>query len=115
MDETWIDIPGYEGLYQCSTGGRVRSLDRFVRSKLNSQKLCKGQILKPKTNSNGYNVIALRDGHTQKWLSLSRLIFQSFNGPTNLQVDHINEIKTDNRLVNLQALSSYDNNIKSKR
>lgn len=113
--ETWIDVIGYEGLYKCSSHGRVISIDRLVTSKSGSKQLKKGRLRKMKISKDGYYSVGLCKEGKIKWYFLSRLIYQSFNGATDLAVDHINEIKTDNRLVNLQAISIYENNLKSKR
>lgn len=113
--EIWIDVIGFDGTYQCSTEGRIKSVDRFVNSRGGSKRLCKETMLKIKTSTRGYSIVGLSKNGIIKWFALSRLVYQSFKGLTNLQIDHINEIKTDNRLVNLQPLSVYDNNIKSKR
>ena len=47
MDEIWKDIEGYEGLYQVSNLGRVRSLDKYRNGRNGAQVFCKGKILKP--------------------------------------------------------------------
>lgn len=52
--EVWRDIQGYEGLYQVSSFGRVRGLDRVIECKNGSKKAIKGQVLKQKENHSGY-------------------------------------------------------------
>ena len=100
MKEIWKDIKDYEGLYQVSNLGRVRSVDRYVKSKGNSKRLVKGKILKLYINNCGYCFVLLKG----KCLLVHRLVAETFkpnphNYPT---VDHINRIKTDNRVENLR-------------
>lgn len=103
--EEWKRIDGFHGYYEVSDLGRVRSNNRLSKNRILRQKLAK----------NGYCQVGLQDGSKITWRLVSRLVYQTFKGKTDLQIDHINEIKTDNRLVNLQALSQTDNNIKGKR
>lgn len=106
--EEWRDIKGYEGLYQVSDLGRVRSLDRLST---NGNRL-KGQILKPATNKGGYLQVSLRkDGKTRSFLA-HRLVAEAFcPNPDNLPfVNHCNERKNDNKAFNLDWIS-FDENI----
>lgn len=113
MIEEWKDVLGFEGYYQASNLGRIRSYDRMVNNKhgvMNT--LINGRILRP--GGNRYPSVSLRLNGGVKYMSVHRVIFEAFNGKTDLQIDHINNIITDNRLCNLQALSSHDNNAKAK-
>jgi len=104
MGEVWRDIKGYEGIYQVSDLGRVKSLEReIIRSdgKPTYQKEC---ILKPKTDR-GYLRVGLRNLGKRKFFSIHKLVLLSFNipNPENKRtVDHKNEDKLDNRLENLR-------------
>lgn len=96
--ETWRDIPDYEGHYQASNLGRIRSI-----------KYPKKQILNQRTNGK-YLQVSLTINNKPKLFLVHRLVWISFNGKTNLDVDHIEEgCHTDNRLENLQILSRRDN------
>ena len=99
-NEIWKDIPNYEGIYQASNMGRVKSFYGL-----------KEKILKPKISHNGYYRVALYKNSTQKWYQMHRLVWEAFNGqmPEGLQVNHINEIKTDNRLENLNLMTPKEN------
>lgn len=64
MEEIWKDIKGYEGYYQISTLGRVRSLDRYVNGRYGNQQLIKGKILTICYNKrvNIYEIHLRKDG-----------------------------------------------------
>ena len=96
--EIWKDIPNYEG-YQVSNLGRVKSFYGL-----------KEKILKPKI-TRGYYQVHLHKNSIGKWYSIHRLVLEAFNGtiPEGLQVNHINEIKTDNRLENLNLMTPKEN------
>lgn len=100
--EIWRDIKGYEGLYQVSNYGRVKSLDHYIKSK-GGKRLVKGKILKPDLDKGYLRVTLSKDG-VIKHIMVHRLVAEAFipnphNYPT---VDHINRIKTDNRKENLR-------------
>ena len=90
-NEIWKPIVGYNGVYEISSFGRVKS---YKQSK-------KGKILKIFKDSKGYFRVTL---NTNKQYSVHRLVAQAFiPNPNNLpQVNHINEDKTDNRVENLE-------------
>lgn len=111
--EIWKDVLGYEGYYKASNLGRIKSLDRFAKNKLGIRNhFRKGRILS--LGGDRYSVVTLIVDGAVKYMSAHRVIFEAFNGKTYLQIDHINNDIRDNRLCNLQALSSHDNNIKAK-
>lgn len=100
--EVWRDIPNYEG-YQISNIGRVKSLERSYRRK--------EKILKPQIDHKGYYLIGLCKNSIQKFYLVHRLVWIAFNGPIpeGLQVNHINEVKSDNRLSNLNLMTQKEN------
>ena len=102
--EIWRDIPGYEGLYQISNLGRVKSLNHLIKH-LGGERLIKGKVLAPRKNkNNGYLYIILSKDGTSKTKTIHRIVSQVFiNNPNNLpEVDHINRDRTDNRVNNLR-------------
>lgn len=102
--ETWKDIEGYEGFYQVSDQGRVKSLVRKNR--------IKEKLLKTTPSGRGYPMVALcRDG-TQAYLTIHRLVATAFiPNPENKEcINHKNGIKTDNRVENLEWATYRENN-----
>ncbi len=108
MKEIWKDIPSYEGKYQVSNMGRVRSLDRYVRgvchySGKEFKRKIKGRILKPgQFCKNGHLSVVL--GHGEVGSPVHQLVMRTFVGEPaeNMEVLHINGNPQDNRLENLR-------------
>ena len=105
--ENWKDIVGYEGYYQVSDKGNVRSLDRIINGHF-----YKGILLKQRKDKDGYLTVVLAKNKVCKWLKVHRLVAISFipnteNLPT---VNHKNEDKTCNAVWNLEWMSVADNN-----
>ena len=111
MEEIWKDIKEYEGLYQVSNLGKIRSLPR----KTNNQ-YCNGLIMKPH-NSFGYLKLQLNKNGKYKWFFVHRLVAQAFlnNYSDELQVNHINGIKNDNKICNLEMVTASQNQLHSYR
>ncbi len=108
--ETWKDIQGYEGLYQVSDLGRIRSLGRIANAKNGSKQTKKSRILMQEITIHGYCRVRLFDYEGKsKHYAVHRLVLSAFSGEAELPVNHINEIKTDNRLVNLEYCSTKEN------
>lgn len=102
--EIWKDVQGYEGLYQVSNLGRVKSLIRGYYWQ-------KERILKPRKNHDGYLRFTLcKDGKT-KTFYIHRLVAVAFipNPENKPQIDHINAIKTDNTVNNLRWVTAKEN------
>lgn len=105
MEEIWREVPGYEGLYEVSNRGVVRSLNYLHTGRK--------RVLRLMKDNYGYLVVHLcKDGQT-KTLKVHRIVAQAFiANPLNLpDVNHINEDKTDNRANNLEfCTAQYNNN-----
>lgn len=104
MKEIWKDIPGFEGWYQASNIGRIRSVDRYVNYKTTGQAIRNGKILSPKTSTKGYLEVTLLVNGKYHFKRVHRLVALTFiPNPNNFpQINHINENKQDNRIENLE-------------
>ena len=111
MEEIWKDIEGFEGFYQVSSLGRVRSLDRIVVNSRYGYQSLKGRILRQHKNGDGYFHIGLnKDNHRKKY-ETHRLVAQTFipNPENKAEVDHINTKRDDNRIENLRWATRKEN------
>lgn len=110
--EVWKDIKGYEGLYQVSNYGRVKSLQR-------DEKFCKRPetILKPFVCGSGYQEIILHSRRARKPLLIHRLVAEAFipNHDGKKEVNHKNGNKLDNSVDNLEWATPSENQIHSRR
>ena len=104
MSEEWRPIEGYEGLYEVSSYGRVRSLDRYVKTCYEAYKLHKGKILSPAKDKNGYLKVHLCCNGKHNIIRVHRLVCKAFiPNPDNLpEVNHKDEDKTNNSVDNLE-------------
>ena len=109
--EVWRGVKGYEGLYQVSSDGRVKSLERTYIDKIGRERYVKERILKPVIDRYGYLLVSLYAGGKQKNHTVHRLVCEAFheNPDYKPQVNHINEIKTDNRASNLEWATAREN------
>ena len=101
--EVWKDVVGYEGYYQVSNLGRVRSLDREVPLGETTKKN-KGKIRKQVPHKKGYLMLNLSKNKEVKGYLVHRLVALHFvDNPNDYpEVNHINGIKDDNRAANLE-------------
>lgn len=106
MQEIWKDILNYEGYYQISNYGNIKSFHNYR----------KGSILKPRLKK-GYYQIGLRKEGKRKWYAIHRLVAQAFiPNPNNLpQVNHKDENKLNNNVNNLEWCSVCYNNCYGSR
>tara|TARA_R110002074_G_scaffold2075_1_gene12284 strand:+ start:91 stop:780 length:690 start_codon:yes stop_codon:yes gene_type:complete len=109
MEEIFKDIPNYEGMYQASNLGNVKSLDRMITESNGKKRLLNGRVLKPSLNCYGYLVIGLSKEGEAKVRTIHQLVAESFLNHVpcgnSIEVDHIDEDKLNNRLDNLQLLN----------
>lgn len=103
-EEIWRPIVGYEGLYEVSSYGRVRSLDKYVKSKSESYRLIKGKILIGSITKDGYARCLIRVNGVGRSYFVHKLVADAFlSNPDNLpEVNHRDEDKINNRVDNLE-------------
>lgn len=108
MEEKWKDVPGYEGMYQVSDFGRVKSIDRLTKNKWGSFFL-KGKILKQYSNKQGYFQVKFCKNRNEKTYFVHRLVLKSFVGDSILVVNHKDFNKSNNNLKNLEYCTHSEN------
>lgn len=111
MKELWQAIPGYEGLYEASDQGQIRSLDRQVTQRnrwgtLSTNRL-KGRLLRPGKQNNGRLYVNLSKDNTSWVVTVHKLVAFTFIGPRaeGMDIDHVNGDFLDNRASNLEYVS----------
>ena len=112
-EKIWRDIAGYEGLYQVSNMGRVKSLERIITRKNGRKQTIRERILKPKTKRTGYLQVGLFNGRgKEKKFLVHRLVCGAFHeNPENKPcVNHIDENKANNEANNLEWCTYKENN-----
>jgi hypothetical protein len=115
--EEWKDIEGYEGLYQISDWGNVKRLERVIeqynpRAKRNIVIRQKEKIYKGRIDNGGYCITSLTKDKISNFAFVHRLVAKAFipNPDNKPFVDHLNTIKTDNRVDNLRWCTQEENN-----
>lgn len=111
--EEWKDIPGFEGRYQVSNLGQVKSVPRDVNNHTSIIHL-KGKILNQRYNHKGYKVVDLLDStQKHKYCLVHRLLALAFipNPENKPQVNHIDGVKDHNILENLEWVTNAENQI----
>lgn len=111
QSEIWKDITGFEGMYQVSDLGGVKTLGRTYLHQGIRQGWWKEGLLTGKSNGKGYmHVVLRREGRSYRF-AVHRLVMAAFVGAPcqGVEVDHTNGIKEDNRLCNLRYCTRIDN------
>lgn len=115
--EEWRDIRGYEGLYQVSNYGRVRSLDRIVKGVRNGKEVAwhrKGEILNQTKNENEYNIVSISKNNNKR---VHVLVAEAFipNPHGYTVVHHKNHNTQDNKVENLVWMSKEEHDALHQR
>ena len=110
-EEVWKDIPQYEGIYQASNLGRIRTCSgKTTYTKRHGIRHWKQRIIKPKgqTYKTGYRVSLWKDGVKKDFL-VARIVATTFLGESNLTVNHIDGNRFNNNVKNLEWCSIKEN------
>lgn len=117
--EIWKDIENYEGLYQVSSLGNIKSLERVITKIMYGNKIGKytrkEKILKPGYLRGYKHVVLCKEGNTKNF-KVHRLVANAFiyNYENKPQINHKNRIKDDNNVLNLEWVTEYENTFHSK-
>jgi hypothetical protein len=113
MKENWKDIEGFEGYYQVSDFGNVRSLDREFIGTTGIRQVVKGKMMSYRSDKDGYNRALLSKNRVQKTIGVHRLVASAFiSNPENKpEVDHIDASPQNNHVSNLRWVVSSENKL----
>ncbi len=113
MQELWKPVNGYERLYEVGNLGNVRSLEKQIMTGKNFLRTYEAKTLSPAISNKGYKRVLLCKNGITKNFSVHRIVALNFieGYSKELQINHINGIKTDNRAVNLEWVTSKQNTI----
>lgn len=110
--ERWKDVPGYEGLYEVSSLGRIRSLTRIVKRHDGGKQTHHGRVLIQTVGTHGYPAVALRRGRGDVTTrTVHSLVAHAFIGerPDNHEIRHVNGDRKDARAKNLRYGTNKEN------
>ena len=113
MEELWKSIEGYEGKYQVSNLGRVKSLSRMVVSRWGTKYQIKEKYLSAIQDKDGYLIVCLKKNGKGKNFKVHRLVAKAFvpgMTETRNHINHLDETRNNNRSDNLEWVTPKENN-----
>lgn len=113
MQEEWRPVVGYEGLYEVSNIGRVKSLDRVTVDILGRSRPFKGKMMSPVVGSPRYYGVGLTKNGKSKPIRIHQLVAEAFLTKAHHDdvVDHIDRDKLNNSIANLRYITKRENTI----
>lgn len=113
QEEIWKDIEGYEGYYQVSNYGNIKSLSRIIYSEKRSNYKTKEKVLRQSNTTTGYKKVELVKEGIKKSYKVHRLVATAFipNPENKPEVNHIDGNKINNYIENLEWVTSSENSI----
>jgi hypothetical protein len=111
MKEKWVTIENYEGYYEISNLGNVKSLEKTITDILGRKTLYKEKLLKSRIDKKGYIEVTLTKDKFRKHFKVHRLVALHFIGNkyNKPQVNHISGVKSDNSIKNLEWVTGSEN------
>lgn len=113
MIELWKDIKNYEGIYQVSNLGRIKTLDKYVNCLYEQKRLIKSREIKTFKNNSGYYIVSLYQNNKSKKFLVHRLVAEAFipNLNNKKEVNHIDGNKENNCVDNLEWVTKSENEL----
>ena len=113
MEEIWKPIKNYETLYEVSNLGNIKSYDKYIPNRHGTKTFKKSKLISSCNNGNGYLQVKLSKNGKRKAFYVHRLVCDAFLGnlDSNLEVNHIDCDKSNNKLDNLEIISHKENMI----
>lgn len=110
--ELWKPVVGYEGLYEVSDHGYIRSLDRFVKRCYGGARWIRGQLRQPSVDRDGYLCICLSSGGETKTFKMHRLVLTAFRSEPfeDAVCMHLDNDRKNNHISNLRWGTVAENN-----
>ena len=117
MQEFWLPVIGFEGLYAVSDRGRVRSLSRTVSRKGNSDMVLADKVLKPGITKDGYALVVLSKDGKKTSVHVHALVASAFIAKPEgrVEVDHREPDRSNNEITNLRWATRSQNNGNSRK
>jgi hypothetical protein len=109
MKEIWKPVYGYEKYYEVSNFGNIKSLQRIFTNIIGITCNRKEKILKPQITRDGYLCFILKVDKKNISKNIHRIVMESFIGPKNMQINHIDGNKKNNQLNNLEYCTCRQN------
>lgn len=103
-DERWLPVPRYEGYYEVSDHGRVRSVDRVISQRDGTRRKFRGTVISPQEINSGYLRVSLQRNQEKEYFLVHRLVLTTFVGPCpdGMETCHRDNDRHNNHLTNLR-------------